>query len=79
MVELAAERLAILIWKTWLHRKNTEAGKNKMKNYPKRPSVWIQGAFDLECTNQRSILKAGRRNIKKDFLYEKQVKKGATK
>jgi hypothetical protein len=32
LVEQAAEQLAVLLWKTWLHRKNAEDKKDKMKN-----------------------------------------------
>lgn len=31
-VEQAAEQLAILLWKTWLHKKNAKDRANKMKN-----------------------------------------------
>lgn len=39
LVEQAGEQLAILLWKTWLHKKNVEDRENKSKNYPKRPST----------------------------------------
>jgi hypothetical protein len=39
LVEQAAEQLAVLLWKTWLHKKNTEDKKDKMKDHPKWPST----------------------------------------
>jgi hypothetical protein len=39
LIEMAAEQLAVLLWKTWLHKKNAEDKENKMKNHPRRLST----------------------------------------
>ncbi len=39
LIEQAAEQLAILLWKTWLHKKTAEDKKDKMKDHPKPPSI----------------------------------------
>jgi hypothetical protein len=39
LVEQAAEQLAVLLWKTWLHKKNAEGKEDKMKDQPKLPSI----------------------------------------
>jgi len=31
-IEMAAEQLAILLWRTWLHTKNAQKTKNKKRN-----------------------------------------------
>jgi hypothetical protein len=39
LVEQAAEQLATLLWKSWLHKKNAKSKEDKMKNHPKLPST----------------------------------------
>jgi hypothetical protein len=39
LVEQAAEQLAILLWKTWLHKKSIDGRGSGRKGYPKKPST----------------------------------------
>jgi len=41
LVEQAAEQVAILLWKTWLHKKNVEDKEDKVKASSKKPSTAV--------------------------------------